>query len=337
MKGKSNPVFSRRAPGVAAMLFCMAISARAEVFFLNQNGLTAFDGKETRALAAPQNMLAKSAGAPQPLIRLFDWKRTATTNRFLVSKQRDNKYVAGTDVPSGYDFWLRNESGAERLVHPSVYRAKFSPDGAGLAYTTTDCELKVEDLNGRKLAGVERAYNPSWRRDGRSIVFEKIPEGHNAHLPETLHLAKMDVATGQVELLTDGSFDDVRPEFHPSGRWILFVSGGRTGLASFWKMDASGGQPAQITNLGSRRVDEKFVPTPYQTTTWSADGQWFLYDFKSGDTQQIWGLQFDEQGRLRRALKLANGLTPQWLEDGRTFAFLKPESDGGEPAVQTLP
>jgi Tol biopolymer transport system component len=138
-------------------------------------------------------------------------------------------------------------------------------------------------------------------------------------------------------LRTDGQFDDGRPEFHPSGDWILFVSGGRNGFASFWKLDPGKGEPVQVTNIGQQAVDETFVPTPYRKTIWSSDGRWFLYDFKSGEREQIWGLHFAANGDLMGTTKLAEGLDPTWTEEGRAFVYSKRVNDHIESAVTTLP
>ncbi|MBE0540963.1 MAG: hypothetical protein IH623_06230 [Verrucomicrobia bacterium] len=86
-----------------------------------------------------------------------------------------------------------------------------------------------------------------------------------------------------------------------------------------------------------KQLDETFVPTPYQQTIWSADGCWFVYDFKSGDTRQIWGLEFEADGKFLRALKLAEGLNPQWLEDSKAFAYERQLGEHSEAAVGRLP
>ena len=305
----------------------------ANIFFLNDGDLTVFDGTASRSASADP----KKIGAKGSYHHLFDWKESPGVTRFLISKGHDARFRTNSDAPSGVDLWLRDGNGGERQIHTSVYRACFSPDGQTLAYTTSDCELRVEDPEGRRLHTVSGAYNPHWKKDGSALTFEKVPAGRDAHLPETLHLAKLDAASGKVDLLTDGTFDDVRSEFHPGGKWILFVSGGRSGLASFWKISAEGGKPEQVTNVGLKQLDETFVPTPYQQTIWSADGRWFVYDFKSGDTRQIWGLEFDDGGKFLRALKLVEGLNPQWLEDGKTFAYEHQLGNQNAPAVGRLP
>ena len=137
--------------------------------------------------------------------------------------------------------------------------------------------------------------------------------------------------------MTDGRFDDGRPEDARSGDWIVFVSGARNGLASFWKLDPKRSEPVQVTNIGQQAVDETFVPTPYPKTIWCPDGRWFLYDFKSGEREQIWGLQFAANGELLRASKLADGLDPSWTDEGKRFADSRRVNGHAETAVATSP
>ena len=254
--------------------------------------------------------------------------------RSLVAKQRDSKYIADTDAASGFDLWIMDEEGHERLVDSSVYRAKFSPDGSKLAYTTSEATLRVEDLQGNRSIDLNGAYDPNWSPDGSSVIFAKVPPGRPNMLPGVLQLAVVDPATGKVTTLTDGNFDDVRPEYDPTGKNILFVSGGRSGLASFWVIRNPGEAPVQITNLGQESVDENFVPTPYSPhTLWSKNGQWFIYDFKQGDREQTWGLKFDGTGNAK-PVKLADGTQPQWKIEGQSFFC---QTSDGRTVEATLP
>ena len=254
--------------------------------------------------------------------------------RSLVAKQRDSKFIPDTDSNSGFDLWIQDENGHERLVDQSVYRAKFSPDGNKIAYGTSDATLRVEDLQGNRTAEINGGYDPNWSPDGNSVVFAKVPPGRPNIMPGALQLATVDPNSGKVQTLTDGNFDDVRPEFDPTGKNILFVSGGRSGLASFWMVKNPGDPPVQITNIGQDNIDEKFVPTPYSPhTLWTKDGRWFIYDFKQGEREQTWGLKFDGNGNVQ-PMKLADGTEPHWKVEGQTFVC---QTSDGKTVEATLP
>lgn len=266
---------------------------------------------------------------------VFD--KAPNANRFLLSKGRDGKSLPDSEAPSGMDLWVQDETGSDRLINDSVYRAKFSPDGTKVAFTTSDCVLHVENVQGGELAKVEGVYGANWKSDGSAVIFAKVGEGLDPHQPGARQLTALDLVTGQSRLLTQGGFDDGRPEFNPADNSILFVSGARTGMASFWKVSAAGGEPVQLTNVGLEQVNEQFVPTPYDRTIWSQDKRWFLYDFKSGDQQETWGLEFNADGSMKRATKLADGVNPRWKDDGKTFVCEKQTDGSIQTIVSNLP
>lgn len=275
-------------------------------------------------------------GEPKGVYRyMFD--KAANANRFLIAKGHSKNYVPDTDAAAGWDLWIQDENGNERLIAEDVYRAQFSPDGNKIAYTTSDCVLHVEDIAGGKVAKVERAYEPNWRSDSDALVFAQVPEGRSLHIPEVLGLSVFDLNSGQIKPLTDGKWDDVRPHYDPSDKYVLFVSGGRTGLASFWRVSAEGGQPEQVTNLGMEQVNELFVPTPYDRTLWSDDKRWFVYDFKNGDQEEIWGLEFDPSGKYKGAKKLGEGVDPRLAADGKTIVSLRQNGGRTESVEYALP
>jgi hypothetical protein len=282
--------------------------------------------------------LAKDApGLPKgPYLHVFD--KAAGANRFLLAKGYDKKYVPDADAHGGMDLWVRDESGMERMISPSVVQAKFSPDGTKVAFATPEYNIHIEDLHGGKLAEVQGAYSPSWKPDGSAVIFSKVPNGQDVHeLGGTAHLASLDLATGNMNFLTDGHHNDSLPEFHPSSDWVIFVSGSRTGLASFWKVPAKGGEPAQITNVGLEEVNDRFVPVPYDKTMWSKDQRWFVYDFKSGEQEETWGLEFEADGTMKRAAKLADGINPRWQGDGNTFVCEKHANGIAQMVFGNLP
>ena len=107
-------------------------------------------------------------------------------------------------------------------------------------------------------------------------------------------------------------------------------------MASFWRVPVEGGQPEQVTNIGMEQVNDLFVPTPYDRTAWSADKRWFVYDFKSGDQQEIWGLEFDAKGTFKGATKFGEGTDPRVSPDG-TIASLRNVGGRFEPVEYKLP
>ena len=261
---------------------------------------------------------------------------TGEVAKFLVARQEDPGFEPQPDSPIAYDLWFTDELGHEKFIARSAFRAKFSPDGSKIAYTSSDCVLHVIDLEGKELATTDRAYEPNWSQDGKLIVFEHVPEGREEYPAEAFQLARFFWQDGKIDIVDDGRFDDVIPHYHPSNQWILFVSGTRSGGTAFWKIPAIGGEPVQLTNVSMNEGNNDFIPTPYQTSLWSADGRWFVYDFKMDYIEQTWGLEFDEKGNFKGAKKLADGISPQWTGPS-TFVSQKRAGEGFEMIQEKLP
>lgn len=256
--------------------------------------------------------------------------------KFLIATQPDPGFPAEYGAPEAWDLWFTDELGHEKFLHKSVFSARFSPDASKLVYVTSKATLCVTDLEGRILAQTERAYEPNWSSDGSIVVFERVHDGSRLYPPGALQLTRFFWESNHVDIVMDGRFDDVIPHYHPSGKWILFVSGSRSVGAAFWKVPAAGGEPKQLTNIQLAERENIFVPTPHKTTSWSQDGRWFLYDTKTGQYEETWGLEFSETGSFKRAVKLSDGLSPQWTGPS-SFVCQKRAGEGYEMVQQALP
>lgn len=263
---------------------------------------------------------------------VFDKAKNA--NRFLLSRALSKNFRPDSDSPGGRDLWVQDESGNERRVAENVFRARFSPDGTKVAYTTSDAVLHVEGIDGQKITEVQRVYEPNWNADGTKLVYASVPEDRPINYPEVLGLTTLDLATGKTTQVTDGTFDDVRPEYQ--GECIVFVSGGRSGFAAFWRV-CPGGQPVQLTNVGTEQITTHFVPTPYDRTLWTQDKRWLIYDFKSGPREETWGLQFDDSGNVIRTTKFGDGIDPRLQDDGQTIVCVKRDGERVQPVEYRLP
>ncbi|MGB1275282.1 MAG: TolB family protein, partial [Nannocystaceae bacterium] len=121
---------------------------------------------------------------------------------------------------------------------------------------------------------VEGAVTPALSPDGQHLAYGRLPADWSVgSLPESIDLHVLDLDGGNDVELTSG-FDDIEPIWTPDGSGLLFLSGARTGVQSFWQVDPSGGIPAQLTNLGLEEVTPDFVPSPAFNTevAWSDDG-----------------------------------------------------------------
>jgi TolB protein len=125
----------------------------------------------------------------------------------------------------------------QRLTEPAgdsmSTQPAFSPDGQWIAFTSDrggSAQIYRMPASGgppQRLT-FEGSYNvgPRYSPDGKSIAFVQREGGR-------FRIASLELATGQVTVLTDGTLDD-SPSFAPNGKMILYESqaGGRGQLAA---------------------------------------------------------------------------------------------------------
>lgn len=131
---------------------------------------------------------------------------------------------------SGSQIFLINAdgSGLQRLTQSSGIDTEpsFSPDGQSIIFTSDrggSPQIYRMQITGRPSGMAERltfegSYNvsPDYSRDGKSFTFIH----RNG---DKFNVATQDLATRQVQLLTDSKFDE-SPSFAPNGRIILYAT-----------------------------------------------------------------------------------------------------------------
>ena len=244
-------------------------------------------------------------------------------DRILLGAEPGTARPGGTDAWTGMNLWSAALDGgdARRLTSDkNVLRAVWS-DAAGLvAIATTDMEIRLMDLTGksaRKIAA--RGTSPAFSPDGKRLVYAALPASWRpGSLPGGFDLRVVDLASGADRRLTTG-YDDAEPLWTPDGRSLLFLSGGRTGLTSLWRIGADGSGLTQITNAGlESAAAEGFVPNPSANleTRWSEDGTMLLYGARYTDAGEVIVLDFDRRWNVLEARDLGAGHSPAWSDRG---------------------
>lgn len=191
-----------------------------------------------------------------------------------------------------------NGSGEMNLTHSpmSDYSPAWSPDGTRIAFATDrdadsgGNDIYVVDASGSRdpvrvtFGGGIDEY-PSWSPDGQRLAFSctggrVLPGGVG-----DFEICVVNLATGNIEQLTDSPGISDHPAWSPDGRSIAFMSTrggwptlpdyippgyeeGRFGDYDIYVMDADGSNPRGVTRNG--REDEQFP-------AWSPDGQHLIY------------------------------------------------------------
>jgi Tol biopolymer transport system component len=205
----------------------------------------------------------------------------------------------------------------------------WSPDGSVLAFSTGQEDksgtwislLSIADSSTRRLtspSGQDADHSPAFSPDGSTVAFVR----------ETLAGAVEDLyvvptASGEPKRLTfDKTWIRGSPTWTPDGRDIVFSSA-RGGLASLWRIAASGGTPRPVPGVGVVASSPSISPK----------GNQLVYTLSLQKDNVVRLNLKDERHRdgpgTVLSLRKGRNWRPQFSPDGKRFAF---ESSGGEYA-----
>ncbi len=228
--------------------------------------------------------------------------------------------------------WLLPLNGGEARpvegIEGSVSDFVWSPDGSKMALIVKDPEPKDDEAEDEDKDRPEPIVIDRYR-------FKEDYTGYLDNRRERLWL--FDPATGALERLADGDFDESDPTFSPDGTEVAFVSNrtaepDRNSNTDVWvaSVSAPGAAPRQLT----------VHPGTDGSPAWSPDGDWIAY-VHGADPQKIW------YGVTPLAVVPATGgepviLTPTldrnvsdplWTEDGSAVRMIV-EDDGRQYLAQ---
>jgi TolB protein len=177
----------------------------------------------------------------------------------------DGKWLAVTLTKDGFAqiYRLPATGGTpERLTNSSGIdtNPNFSPDGQWIAFTSDRggspqiYRMPASGGEAQRLT-FEGTYNvaPRFGPDGKSIAFVQREGGR-------FRIASLELATGQVTVLTEGNLDD-SPTFAPNGKMILYEAqvGGRGQLAA---VSGDGRVRQRLTSTAGDVQDPAWGPLP---------------------------------------------------------------------------
>jgi TolB protein len=177
----------------------------------------------------------------------------------------DGRYLAVALSKDGLTQIYRipaNGGDVERLTDsPGIdTQPAFSPDGQSIAFTsdrggTPQIYLMPASGGPAKRLTFEGTYNvgPRFSPDGKSIAYVSREGGR-------FRIATMELANGQVQVLTDGNLDD-SPTYAPNGKMILYEAqvGGRGQLAA---VSGDGRVRQRLTSAAGDVQDPAWGPMP---------------------------------------------------------------------------
>jgi TolB protein len=192
------------------------------------------------------------------------------------------------------------ESGrTSQLTHGGAINVepRFSPDGHRIVYVSSAYHrhphLFAAELRGRELgepvrltgenrSALPRYYyspydheiNPTWTRDGQSIVFVS----NRGHIHGTGGIWRMPAVPGgeAVELHYEETNWQTRPDFSPDGQRLVYSSYLGRNWLQLWLLPAAGGEPLPLT----------YGDWDETSARWSPDGRHIAFiSNRDGDTQ----------------------------------------------------
>ncbi|MEM2956611.1 MAG: thioredoxin domain-containing protein, partial [Candidatus Pacearchaeota archaeon] len=139
----------------------------------------------------------------------------------------------------------------------NVTYASYSPDGKKIVYNLycggNRNDVVIEDIETKEKRvliedGSIFGCYPRWSSDGRMIVFNKGWINNEGYAK--MKVCLYDLKTGNIDELTDGSFEDGQPSFSPDNKKIIFYSD-RDGVEyELYSMDLNGRNIKKLTSGG---------------------------------------------------------------------------------------
>jgi len=174
-----------------------------------------------------------------------------------------------------------------------------SPDGTWLAYTSD--RRGADDIRGNDVwvkpmaGGTERLmtsssdevfdYTPRWSPDSSRLAFVSYGAGFR-------NIGVIEVATGDVRMLTDSPWDAHNPRWSPDGEWIAYAAN-KDWSFHIMKVGLDGGEPVQLTTREGVSGGIEYGQMR-GTLHWKPDGGAITYTFmSSGLTSDLWSIGAD--------------------------------------------
>lgn len=180
----------------------------------------------------------------------------------------DGKYLAftsGRQEGKGAQIWLLDRRGgeAQRLtkVKGGVSAFAWSPDASKLAFLITDTDQDTASAEKPKPIVIDR------------YAFKSDQSGYTNRKRD--HIYIFDVATKQLDSLTNGDYDQSGPMWSPDGKWLAFSSKregddpDRGNNSDMYVVEARKGATA-------RRLT-KWAGSDSAPVAWTPDGKWIVY------------------------------------------------------------
>jgi Tol biopolymer transport system component len=191
----------------------------------------------------------KSEAATGPVSTNYCWSPDG--KKIIFAKRNSPASLYGTVIYDLYEYDIKSEEEKRLTEGLRAFSPTYSPDGKSIAFIVNKdgtLNLAVSDANGKNVKKItryengEQVYNPKFSPDGKQLLFDYSYD-------EYRKMARVDIATGEVEFLLDQDNIDYRnPVFSKDGRKVYYSSN-KTGIFNIYSLDLESNNIKQITNV----------------------------------------------------------------------------------------
>jgi Tol biopolymer transport system component len=183
------------------------------------------------------------------------------------------------------------------------WRPVWSPDGTHIIYMQGYDNVTMMDEDGSNKHTIARGFSPTWSPDGQQIAYYADEFGLNADI------YIVDIATQEVQNVTNNNANDWGPAWSPDGQQIAFVSS-RDGNAEIYLVNVvcQGFQPTcprETTRL-TYNVANDSAPA------WSSD-RWLAFESQRDGLSQIYIMDASGHSLWQLTNNSADHRLPSWM------------------------
>ncbi|OBX25765.1 tricorn protease [Gelidibacter algens] len=166
---------------------------------------------------------------------------SGVADRSPIWSPKGDKIAWFSDATGNYKMKVADQDGnnQEEITLPNAtfyFKPEWSNDGKYIAYTDTDYNLWIVNLDTKKVvkadtdryAHPDRSMNPVWSPDSKWIAYAKQKESHFKSI------FVYNVETNETIQITDGIADAISPVWDASGKYIYTLASTNYGLTSGW-------------------------------------------------------------------------------------------------------